>query len=188
MHVVQRTTFGALQGLPGSLIPRNAASGSVPCRLTPSTWQNPATPPNRNRGSSRSCASRSRPHASPGVACSRAATRCRSMNRRCAGTCRTQPPSASFRSSSSAQNRTEKRRIQARRTSSRLRNHCAATSSSSAETTKIGRPPHLSMMGAATATPTDWLTNSVNANSDMARPRASGAICVALVCSVLWNM
>ena len=51
-----------------------------------------------------------------------------------------------------------------------------------------GGAPQRSTMGAATGTPMAWPMNRQRANSAMPAPRASGAIWVPWVCSVLWNM
>src|SRR5690606_38485515 len=61
----------------------------------------------------------------------------------------------------------------------------ANTKSPAPEQAKIRRSDRLSATHAAPDTPSDWPMNRKQANSDMAAPRAAGAIWVALVCSVL---
>ncbi len=48
--------------------------------------------------------------------------------------------------------------------------------------------PSCATSAAASSTPMDWPMKRKDANSDTAVPRACGAIWVALVCMVLWNM
>ena len=63
-----------------------------------------------------------------------------------------------------------------------------ATGHNSAISTNTGTAPARSTTGAASATPALWPRNNAEENPATAVPRASGSICVALVCSVLCSM